>query len=314
MANLIGKSGPWQTYPKGQCRYRALGFHARYSYPEVMKGFKTKEEFMDYPETVDAEYQEVKPHIAQAPTEKVSVNEAITGLASKKNVKKTVVKEPEEEIAAPDAEEVKEEAPVEEFNDSTFEAMIEHGQEEEDDDGIDISYELPVARIEPEEEDEQRPIKKRELVSPIKEAKKNPNIPKIEKPNTGDEEEDVDMLYNMVRSAVITAQGGVTFDSFAEKGGKKGRPFPMATSVLNAIYQIATESFQLDADKVQVFIQKISASDAVNDLVATNTAKDFWGKTIREAYNRNESLMNMFLWEPENGISKAAVAFFNSLS
>jgi hypothetical protein len=39
----------WYTYPERMIKYRALGFHARDVYPDVMQGLVTEEEAMDYP-------------------------------------------------------------------------------------------------------------------------------------------------------------------------------------------------------------------------------------------------------------------------
>lgn len=48
-ANLWGKSGPWSEYPKRMLMYRALGFHVRDQYPDVMMGAAIAEEIEDYP-------------------------------------------------------------------------------------------------------------------------------------------------------------------------------------------------------------------------------------------------------------------------
>jgi hypothetical protein len=47
-ANLWGKSGPWQQYPARQLKWRAVGFHARDHYSDVLGGFPLAEEAEDY--------------------------------------------------------------------------------------------------------------------------------------------------------------------------------------------------------------------------------------------------------------------------
>lgn len=49
-AKLWGKSGPWTEYPGRMLMYRALGFHVRDQYPDVMMGVGLREELEDYPE------------------------------------------------------------------------------------------------------------------------------------------------------------------------------------------------------------------------------------------------------------------------
>lgn len=48
-AKLWGKAGPWSEYPKRMLMYRALGFHVRDQYPDVMMGAALTEELKDYP-------------------------------------------------------------------------------------------------------------------------------------------------------------------------------------------------------------------------------------------------------------------------
>ena len=48
-AGLWGKAGPWREYPQRMLYYRALGFHTRDHYPDVMLGFAVSEELRDYP-------------------------------------------------------------------------------------------------------------------------------------------------------------------------------------------------------------------------------------------------------------------------
>ena len=46
-AGLLGKSGPWKTYPKRMLQLRARGFALRDGFPDVLKGLKTAEEERD---------------------------------------------------------------------------------------------------------------------------------------------------------------------------------------------------------------------------------------------------------------------------
>lgn len=48
-AHLWGKDGPWSTYPDRMLYYRALGFHVRDLYGDVLCGLVTFEEVRDYP-------------------------------------------------------------------------------------------------------------------------------------------------------------------------------------------------------------------------------------------------------------------------
>lgn len=50
-AGLWGKSGPWKDYPQRMLYYRALGFHLRDQFPDVLRGMRyTLEEVNDYPD------------------------------------------------------------------------------------------------------------------------------------------------------------------------------------------------------------------------------------------------------------------------
>ncbi len=48
-AGLWGKAGPWTQYPQRMMRYRALGFHLRDNYPDVLMGITITEEVADIP-------------------------------------------------------------------------------------------------------------------------------------------------------------------------------------------------------------------------------------------------------------------------
>jgi hypothetical protein len=173
LAGLTTKQGPWMQYPKGQCRYRALGFHARYSYPDVMKGFKTREEVMDYPETeIDAGYAHV---ISPDTTEALDAKAAITNIgknAAAKADKKKVVKIDEKPVVDKPVETKVEEKPIVE---EVLPIVNEPGNEEEDDDLlleeeepggnyveeqpeepiVDVAEEMPVPEPEPEPKPEE---------------------------------------------------------------------------------------------------------------------------------------------------------------
>ena len=49
-ANLIGKQGPWASYPKRMKQMRARAFALRDVFPDVLKGIQIAEEVMDIPE------------------------------------------------------------------------------------------------------------------------------------------------------------------------------------------------------------------------------------------------------------------------
>lgn len=50
-AGLWGKQGPWSQYPDRMLYYRALGFHLRDVYPDVLCGMTIAEEASDIPST-----------------------------------------------------------------------------------------------------------------------------------------------------------------------------------------------------------------------------------------------------------------------
>ena len=47
-AGLWGKTGPWKSYPERMLGYRALGFHSRDYYSDVLMGLAIAEEVQDY--------------------------------------------------------------------------------------------------------------------------------------------------------------------------------------------------------------------------------------------------------------------------
>ncbi len=49
-AGLLGKQGPWTTYPERMKQWRARGFGLRDKFADALKGLITAEEAMDYPE------------------------------------------------------------------------------------------------------------------------------------------------------------------------------------------------------------------------------------------------------------------------
>lgn len=49
-ADLLGKTGPWQTYPDRMLLMRARGFAGRDAFPDILRGIKTTEELMDTPD------------------------------------------------------------------------------------------------------------------------------------------------------------------------------------------------------------------------------------------------------------------------
>lgn len=49
-AGLWKKAGPWTQYPKRMLQMRARGFASRDQFPDALRGFKTAEEILDYPD------------------------------------------------------------------------------------------------------------------------------------------------------------------------------------------------------------------------------------------------------------------------
>jgi hypothetical protein len=72
-ANLLGKPGPWQQYPKRMLQMRARGFALRDAFPDVLRGMISTEEAQDIPEekfagtTLDAEPEAPPLRAAAAP-------------------------------------------------------------------------------------------------------------------------------------------------------------------------------------------------------------------------------------------------------
>jgi hypothetical protein len=71
-ANLLGKPGPWQQYPKRMLQMRARGFALRDAFPDVLRGMISTEEAQDIPEekfagtTLDADPEPPAPIRAAA--------------------------------------------------------------------------------------------------------------------------------------------------------------------------------------------------------------------------------------------------------
>jgi RecT family len=59
-ANLSGKAGPWQQYPKRMLQQRARGFALRDAFPDALRGVITTEESRDYPDATPAACIEVE--------------------------------------------------------------------------------------------------------------------------------------------------------------------------------------------------------------------------------------------------------------
>lgn len=49
-ANLLGKDGPWKTYPDRMLKMRARGFAGRDGFADVLRGVKSTEELLDSPD------------------------------------------------------------------------------------------------------------------------------------------------------------------------------------------------------------------------------------------------------------------------
>jgi hypothetical protein len=67
-AKLLGKEGPWSTYPKRMCQMRARGFALRDCFSDMLRGIISKEEAEDMPrERMD--YSRVKGDIIEGVVE-----------------------------------------------------------------------------------------------------------------------------------------------------------------------------------------------------------------------------------------------------
>lgn len=53
-AGLLGKAGPWTQYPERMLKLRARGFALRDTFPDALKGIKSREEVEDY---IEGEYR-----------------------------------------------------------------------------------------------------------------------------------------------------------------------------------------------------------------------------------------------------------------
>lgn len=78
-ARLIGKDGPWKTYPNRMLKMRARGFCMRDSFPDALKGLSVREEAEDY---VEVEHQ-----ILPDPVEKQSNQENLPDVLEISEVK-----------------------------------------------------------------------------------------------------------------------------------------------------------------------------------------------------------------------------------
>jgi hypothetical protein len=56
-ASLLGKEGPWQTYPDRMLAMRARSFAGRDAFPDLLRGIRTAEEAMDTPPDIDVDVQ-----------------------------------------------------------------------------------------------------------------------------------------------------------------------------------------------------------------------------------------------------------------
>lgn len=77
-ANLAGKAGPWQQYPKRMLQMRARGFAIRDVFPDVLRGMAIAEEAQDEPAMRDVTPEE--PRAANTAT--ASVKAKVLGKAS----------------------------------------------------------------------------------------------------------------------------------------------------------------------------------------------------------------------------------------
>jgi len=75
-AGLLGKSGPWSTYPKRMAKFRARGFALRDTFADVLGGLISAEEAADMPREVAVEVVDTRTNVpAQVPMSKVESKE-----------------------------------------------------------------------------------------------------------------------------------------------------------------------------------------------------------------------------------------------
>lgn len=60
-AKLWEKSGPWTEYPERMLKWRAVGFHAKDHYSDVLRGLAIAEEVMDHPARDERRIVDVTP-------------------------------------------------------------------------------------------------------------------------------------------------------------------------------------------------------------------------------------------------------------
>ncbi len=71
VAGLVGKDGPWKTYPKRMCQMRARGFALRDCFSDMLRGIISKEEAEDMPaERID--YSKVKGRTIEGIVDRIS--------------------------------------------------------------------------------------------------------------------------------------------------------------------------------------------------------------------------------------------------
>jgi len=74
-AQLLGKEGPWQTYPDRMLMMRARSWAGRDQFPDVLRGIRTMEEAIDEPEPIDVPAEPMQPRrasetaVTQAPNQ-----------------------------------------------------------------------------------------------------------------------------------------------------------------------------------------------------------------------------------------------------
>lgn len=105
-ANLAGKPGPWQNYPKRMLYMRARAFALRDAFPDLLNGLSVAEEMQD---TIPGEIVQ-QPTEQQQAQDKIAVESAKEKLAPKP--KAAPKPEPKEDIQ--DAEVVEQEQPKQE--------------------------------------------------------------------------------------------------------------------------------------------------------------------------------------------------------
>jgi len=102
-ARLLSKPGPWTDYPDRMLKLRARGFALRDSFPDALRGIKSREEVEDY---IDADYTVVEDNKSLSRTEalKKDVKEKFAYVDQEPEVKQVELEVKPEPEPAPEPE------------------------------------------------------------------------------------------------------------------------------------------------------------------------------------------------------------------